>query len=377
MGPEETAAQAMHAGVHRDPSAAEPMVEVLQPPAYDEFAAAASERPDAQGSGPGLYGQMTPIDQVDVESGGQSDNLRRVTFSFSGSDFDAAVDPSGAMLVYASTQHAASSDLYLKHVNGTAVTQLTNDPANDAMPVFSPDGRRIAFASDRSGNWDIYMIDSNGGPAVQLTNDAGHDLHPSFSPDGSMLVYSSLSARSGQWEMVVIELNAPAAKRYVGQGLFPTWSPTGDKIAYQRAQQRGTNWFSIWVIELVNGEGVRPTQVAVAADTASIMPCWSPDGNWLAYCTVDNPESGGFDNPPQADIWITNAKGTGRANLTRSRFANLQPAWSSDGTIYFRSNRTPNNVENIWSTRPDRVIRTIEPIKQEQTAAVSTDGDAN
>ena len=320
--------------------------------------------------GPGLYGQLDVIDREGVDSQDGSDNLRRVTFTREGSDFDPAVDPSGTLLVFASTLHSSSSDLFVKHVNGTAVTQLTNDPANDVMPAFSPDGRQVAFASDRSGNWDIYMMDTNGGPAVQLTVDPTHDVHPSFSPDGTQLVYSSFSAQSGQWELVVIDLNTPAAKRYIGPGLFPHWSPVDDRIAYQRAQQRGTNWFSIWVMELVNGEGVRPTQIAVTPNSASITPCWSPDGKRLAFTTVVNPEAGQDDAPPRADIWIINTDGSRRVNLTRSRFANLQPAWSANGSIYFRSNRSESRTENIWSTRPDRALRTINPTQEEQKTAL-------
>ena len=220
------------------------------------------------------------------------------------------------------------------------MTQLTNDPGNNAMPSFSPNGRRIAFASDRSGNWDIYMMDVTGGQPVQLTNDATDDIHPSFSPDGKQLVYCSHGGQSGQWELVVIDVDNPATKRFIGYGLLPSWSPTENKILFQRAQERGTRWFSIWTIDYVNGEGVRPTQIAVSTNAAIISPAWSPDGKHITFSTVLDPNAGGAAKPTQADIWIVAADGTGRSNLTRNQFANLQPIWAKDGSIYFVSNRS-------------------------------------
>ena len=328
--------------------------------------------------GPSLYGDLTAIDPQALGSDDRLDNLRQVTFTLDGSDFDPVLAPSGDRLIFASTQHSSTADLYIKDVSGSAVTQLTSDPANDVMPTMSPDGQWLAFASDRSGNWDIYLIHSNGGPTVQLTNDPSHDVHPSFSPDGNQLVYSSYSERSQQWELVVVDPNSPAARRYIGPGLFPVWSPVSNHIAYQRAQQRGTNWFSIWVIEVIEGEGVRPTQVALTPDSASVTPCWSPDGQRLAFSSIADPDAGQDDHPPKANLWVVNADGSSRAMLTRSKYSDLQPVWSSDGTIYFRSNRAKNNAENIWSIQPNGAgqIDMID-IKQAKTVFVPSPDELN
>src|SRR5699024_6629091 len=109
------------------------------------------------------------------------------------------------------------------------------------------------FASDRAGNWDIYIMDARGGQPVQITDDLAHDIHPSFSPDGRRLVYCSYGASSGQWEMVIVDVENPTTRRVIGLGLFPTWSPVDDRIVFQRARQRGTRWFSIWTVELRDG----------------------------------------------------------------------------------------------------------------------------
>ncbi|MEO1237973.1 MAG: DPP IV N-terminal domain-containing protein, partial [Planctomycetota bacterium] len=260
-------------------------------------------------------------------------SLRRVTFTHEGADFDVEIDPTGRYLVYASTRHRQTADLYFQRVDGTAVTQLTTDPGNDVMPTLSPDGSQVAFASDRAGTWDIYLMDTDGGPAVKLTEDGAQNLHPSFSPDGRRLVYSSRGTQSGVWELVVIDVARPAHRQIIGHGLFPTWSPTGDKIAYQRARERGSRWFSVWTVTITEqGEAVHPTEIAASSNAAIITPEWSPDGRSLVFCTVLDPTT---DSPAgsRADIWVSNADGSGRARLTHGSFGNLYPTWSPDGSI--------------------------------------------
>lgn len=303
-----------------------------------------------------------------------SGNIRRITFSNEGSDFDPVVDHSGTWLVFASTRHRETADLYFKKVEGTAVTQLTNDPGNDVMPAISPDGRQIAFASDRAGNWDIYLMDANGGQAVQLTNDPAHEIHPSFSPDGKWLVYCRYGEQSSQWEMVVVELANPSTKRFIGYGMFPSWSPVDDCIVFQKARERGTRWFSIWTIELVNGEAMRPTEIAASANAALITPTFSPDGKHIAFCTVMDSGNDLHAKPVQADIWMIDADGRNRINLTRSQFTNLQPTWARDGTIYFTSNRSLAQGENVWALRPDRAMQMARGI-QEPTPGASAPAD--
>ncbi len=294
-------------------------------------------------------GSETPLDGTE--------NIRQITFTNEGSDFDPEVDPSGRWLVYASTQHRENADIYVKSVGATSVTQITNDPARDEMPTFSPDGHRIAFSSDRQGNWDIFMVDAAGGQPVQVTNDATDEIHPSFSPDGRKLVYCVHGQRSGQWELVVVELENPGRKHFLGYGLFPQWSPSGDKIVFQRARQRGTRWFSVWTLDLVNGEGHRFTEVVASSNAAAITPTWSPDGDHIVFCTVVNPDAEAAQRPLQADVWLVREDGTGRVNLTNSPFSNLQPAWGTDGSILFVSNRADEQRENIWALRPDAALR--------------------
>ncbi|RMD63709.1 MAG: hypothetical protein D6824_04930 [Planctomycetota bacterium] len=285
-----------------------------------------------------------------------AENLAQVSFTAVGSDFDPDVSPDGKYIVFASTQHRPTADIYLKSVTGRTVTQLTSDPANDVMPQFSPDGSRIAFASDRSGSWDIYVMNRDGGPAVQITNESSHEMHPTWSPDGRYIAYSRLGPTSGQWELWVTEADNPAVRKFLGYGVFPEWSPVDNRILYQRPRERGDRLFSVWTIEFRDGEGVNPTEIISSPLAAVVNPSWSPDGRFIVFATIRNndPSQQGNSRPNQADLWIVSGDGSSRANLTGGRFVNLMPTWSPDNRIYFVSDRS--GVDNIWSLRPERAI---------------------
>lgn len=311
---------------------------------------------DPRRTGLHRFGEMDDLQMATVSPLDHQGNLRRVTFTHEGADFDVEVDPTGRWLAYASTRHRHTSDIYLQRVDGTAVTQLTNDPANDVMPCISPDGEQIAFASDRAGTWDIYLMDMAGGPAIKLTEDGAQNIHPSFSPDGTQLVYSSRGSQSGVWELVLIDVNRPNHRKLIGHGLFPVWSPNGNKIVYQRARERGSRWFSVWTVEITpEGEAIRPTEIAASSNAAIITPEWSPDGRNIVFCTVLDPTA---DSPAgsRADIWISNADGSGRARLTHGNYGNLYPTWAADGSIYFVSNRGVDAIENVYAVKPDQAV---------------------
>lgn len=280
-------------------------------------------------------------------------SLKQHSFTTEGSDSDASISPNGYTMVFASTRHSTAPDIYTKSVDGVAVTQLTADPAWDVQPAYSPDGSHIAFSSNRSGNWDIWVIDLKGRTPIQITDEPGDEVHPSWSPDGKRIVYSRLAPR-GQWELWVTETDNAASRRFIGYGLFPNWSPTGDTIAFQRARSRGSQWFSIWTVQLEGGEPGYPTEVAASNEAALITPAWSPDGSRLVFASVGPNMSGAEISElaaPQSDIYVVNVDGQNKQKLTDGHSANFAPVWSSDGRVYFSTTR--GGQETIWSVHPD------------------------
>ncbi|MCH7814525.1 MAG: PD40 domain-containing protein, partial [Planctomycetes bacterium] len=191
-----------------------------------------------------------------------------------------------------------------------------------------------------------------GGQPVQLTDGPGHDVGPSWSPDGKSLVYCSLSEAGGQWELWVVDTTAGGPRRFIGNGLFPQWSPVGDTIVFQRSRQRGGRWFSIWTLELVDGEPRYPTEIASSSEQGLILPAWTADGGRIAYSGVTALSYPAVEAPMvgpagQADIWVVDADGSRRIRMTSGPGAGFSPVFSPDGRIYFT--RRIMGLENIWS----------------------------
>lgn len=326
---------------------------------------ARSGRDPIIGNGDGLPSTFAPAGtRNDGMALDVMESLAQVTFAKQGSDFDPSLSRDGKTLVFASTQHRPTSDIYIKSVNGRTVTQLTADPAQDVMPTLSPDGERVAFASNRSGSWDVYVMSVTGGQSVQVTSDPAQELHPSWSPDGTKLVYSRLGQVSGRWEMWVVDIDQPMASEFIGYGLFPSWCPatgTGqdgrDKIVFQRSRERGDRAFSVWTVDYQQGDASSPTEIASNPSAACINPTWSPDGQWIVYASVPFAGVQGIGvqaRPSLADLWMCGVDGSGRVNLTTGRSVNLTPTWGADSRIYFVSDR--GGIENVWSIGTEKAM---------------------
>ena len=275
-------------------------------------------------------------------------NVSQHTFSTVGRDFDPDIAPDGQIMVFASTAHCERPDIYVKAVDGFAVTQITFDTADDVQPRFSPDGQRIAFCSNRGGNWDIWVVNRDGTGLTQVTRERIDEIAPCWSPDGKRLAFSAWGQRANQWEIWTVAADQPGTRRFVCPGLFPAWSADGSRIAFQRPRQRGSRWFGVWAVDFVNDEARHPTELAWDDNAACIAPRWAADGRTLAYSVVPL----GAGQGQSASLWTVDAQTGVRQALTDNSITAFNPTWGQDGRVYFVS--ATGSIENIWSVPASR-----------------------
>jgi len=118
-----------------------------------------------------------------------------------------------------------SLEIYVMNADGTAVSRLTNNPAVDVFPAWSPKGNKIAFTSDRDGYPDIFIINPDGTNLTKLTDTIASDALPSWSPDGETIAF--VSDRDGNDEIYTIRTDGSNSIRLTNepaQDLFPDWS---------------------------------------------------------------------------------------------------------------------------------------------------------
>ena len=220
--------------------------------------------------------------------------------------------------------------------------QITFERAFIEMLDVSRDGRRIAFSSDRAGNQDLWTMPVNGGEAVRLTDDPAPDWDPKWSPDGREIVF--YSNRTGDRELWVMPAEGGPARQLTsspGLDAGGTWSPDGKEISF-RSERRGSS--NIWVTSS-DGRRLRQITYGPAIDYYS---AWSRDGRWLAYTS----NRGG-----KRLIWRVPSAGGEPEQMTRGESMGF--VWSVDGTKIFFVGEG-DRAGNLWSlslkTRRERPV---------------------
>ena len=208
--------------------------------------------------------------------------LTRVTAA-PGVELHPSLSPDGQTIVY-SARPSGSWDIYRKRVDGERAFNLTEDfDGDDFMPVFSPDGRRIAFRSERNGG-GIYIMGATGESPRRVT-DFGYN--PSFSPDGGELVIATAPAMHGtrrnavvRSELHIVNLETGTTRLLTeGDAVQPSWSPHGYCIAYWSMFEEPSLKIGIRTIEIKGGE---PSRV-LADEHENYNPVWAPSGDVLYF----------------------------------------------------------------------------------------------
>ena len=253
------------------------------------------------------------------------------------------------------------------HSQDARAVRLTQAPAQDGNPSWSPDGKRIVFESNRDGNYEIYVIGADGENLKQVTNRPGANVSPVWSPDGSSITYFAFL--DGTAEMHVMNPDGTDDET-LGAGFRPALSPDGLKIAAD-IFVADLETHQIYVMGSDGRNRVRLTHTR-AYESA---PRWSPDGERLVFFSLRDAYPYEALREAQSEIYSMNSDGSNPTKLTKLGAKSKYPRWSPDGSrIAFETDWGGN--EDIYVMRADggALTNVTNHPGRERNAAWSPDG---
>jgi tricorn protease len=197
-----------------------------------------------------------------------------------------ALSPDGKRLAF-----VYRGDIWVAPSTGGHATPLTRHVEMDAFPLFSPDGRWLAFSSTRNGNWDIFVVPAEGGEVRQLTYHANSEIAHGWSPDGRYLLFSSVrdSTNSSLFALDVRTLRFKKLTEDYASINYPSYSPDGKTVVYgrygfhwTRPRYVGSAAAQIWLLDISTGK----RRALTSNNRQHLWTKFLPDGKSLLTVTV-------------------------------------------------------------------------------------------
>ena len=268
--------------------------------------------------------------------------------------FTNAKAPEGTRIAFESGRrlHGGLTEIFIMDADGRDEHPLfVVPPHNDQNPAWSPDGEKMAFTSQRAGNQEIWLVTLNSdrplgaeaGKPFQVTSSPGLDQYAAWSPNGRRIAFQS--NRDKNWEIYVIDADGTNKRRLTNHrasDTTPDWSPDGREIAF--VSSRDGN-LEVYVMDR-SGNNQRNITNHAFTDT---NPSWSPSGKKITFSSYRDDSE---------EIYVMDADGKNQRNITNHPSADSNPSWSpSGGTIAFQSNRDGNLEIYVMDTSGDNQRR--------------------
>lgn len=245
----------------------------------------------------------------------------------------------------------------------------------------APKTEKIAFSSNRKGNWEIYIMNPDGSRQERLTRNNAGDYSPVWSPTGEQILFTS--DRDGDRDLYVMDADGSRVRRVFGKSARrsePTWAPDGDRIAFHAETPQ-------WSIQTATIHGGNVEQVAFA-EWRGGNPSWSADGNEIAFV--------GNVGGTRRILIVKLGSGLIHTFLPREQSWMYSPAWSpeedklaftwykwgiGDRTAIFVANRDGSRLRQIgksalgtyspaWSPEGDKIVYTEESVESDRQIVV-------
>jgi len=321
---------------------------------------------------------------------------------------DVQLAPGGQRVAYTLTEIDAAADDYRSAIwvvpaSGGEPRRLTHGSRRDSAPRWSPDGRWLAFLSDRDGGApQLYLLPADGGEARKVTALEGGAGPAAWAPDGTRLAFAArgpletppadreararwaerprvitraaykddgagyqLDTRSHLFVVRVADGEVRRVTDAVGDDRTPAWAPDGRRLVFSRTRAGAADYqvSDLWVVDL---DGGAPRQLTVDVGRAA-SPTWSPDGATIACYGTDEQQPGYGD--PIYRVWLVPAAGGPARRLTagwdRGAFlvpppaVNPGPAWAPDGGSVTFVAADRGNVHVVRGAVADGSVRPV------------------
>lgn len=305
-------------------------------------------------------------------------NIKQLTFG--GENAEAYFSFDGKQLIFQSKRDGNKCDrIYSMNIDGSATKQVSNGEGRTTCSYFFKGGKRVIYASTQSGgrdcppepdrsqgyvwpvyaDYELYTANADGSDIKRLTNTPGYDAEATVSPNGKKIVFTS--ERDGDLDLYSMDIDGSNVKRLtdaVGYDGGAFFSPDSKMIVYRRSAQTTPEQiarykdllarhlivptiFEIWVM---NADGSNKRQVT-KLDSASFAPFFTPDGKGIIFCTnYFDPDRANRRRQPNFDLALVKLDGTGLERVTYGATFDGFPMFSPNGKkLVFASNRNAVN----------------------------------